>query len=303
MSPTATLAFVGDIMLDELPGEAIAAGRDPFEAFAAILARADYVIGNLECVIATGGEKVDKPFNFRAHPRCIPVLKRHFDAVSLANNHSGDYGKDALVECFQLLKDGEVPYFGAGNNVKEAHQPLLIEPGGLRIAVLGYNEFNPRSFTAGPDAPGCAWSEDDLVVADIKAARKEHKADLVIPFMHWGREYREATDRQRQFARTMIDAGADVVVGAHPHVTQGAEEHGGKPIVYSLGHFCFNGFERPASFIGWALRLTLDKQGVVAWDTVLARLDEQGIPVPDFSAGGPCGRTDCKTVNYCRLGR
>ena len=83
--------------------QAIEQGRDPFAPFAAILDSADIRIGNLECVVATGGDPADKNFTFRAHPRTLPVLKRHFDAVALANNHSGDYGRAAFAEMLGLL--------------------------------------------------------------------------------------------------------------------------------------------------------------------------------------------------------
>src|SRR2546430_1370877 len=86
------LVYAGDIMLADLPGDAIAGGADPFAEFAEILSTADAAIGNLECVVAACGEAVDKPWTFRAHPRVLPVLARHFDAVSLANNHTGDFG-------------------------------------------------------------------------------------------------------------------------------------------------------------------------------------------------------------------
>ena len=114
---------------------------------------------------------------------------------------------------------------------------------GLRIAILGYNEYKPRSFEAGPNWPGVAWSEDSHVLRDIAAARAAG-ADIVIPFMHWGWEReRQPSARQRRLARLMIDAGADAVVGGHPHVTQGDESYAGKPIIYSLGNFVFDGFD------------------------------------------------------------
>ncbi len=100
-------------------------------------------------------------------------------------------------------------------------------PNGLRIALLGYNDFRPREFEAGPSWPGVAWAVDDQVLADLKAARSVHKADLVIPYLHWGWEGCPANQRQKRLARLMIENGADVVVG-HPHVTQGAEYYRGK---------------------------------------------------------------------------
>ena len=284
-----TLTFAGDINLDGLPGEAIARGEDPFAAFAPLLEAADLAVGNLECVVATRGKKVDKPWTFRAHPRVLPVLARHFGAVSLANNHTGDYGPDAFLEQLDLLKRHRLPYFGGGKDIVEARTPLVVERKGLRIALLGYNEFMPRSFEAGPSWPGVAWSVDEQVVADLKAARTIHRADLVIPYMHWGWEEYPADDRQKALARLMIDNGADAVVGGHPHVTQGAEHYKGKPIVYSLGNFVFDGFKTDETRTGWVLRLTLSRQGVVAWDTAVCRLDERGLPRLARDVASPFG--------------
>ncbi len=294
------LLMVGDIMLDDGPGQVIASGRDPFAPFASLLADGDYTIGNLECPVATTGKALDsKIYTFRAHPRVLPVLKRHIDAVALANNHSGDYGKTAFAETLALLKQQQLPYFGGGANLREAHAPLWLEKSGLRVALLSYNEFKPRAFEAGASQPGIAWSEDAQVIADIRAARAAG-ADVVIPFMHWGWE-RETTPsaRQRQLARTLIDAGADAVVGGHPHVTQGAETYRGKPIIYSLGNFVFDGFERPAEKRGWLLRLTLNKRGVHAWDTVAADMDAEGIPHP-VAVATPCGKAGDATVGSCQ---
>lgn len=275
------LVFVGDIMLDDGPGRVVASGRDPLAPFAPLLADADYRIGNLECPIATVGQPMDsKIYNFRADPRVLEVLKGRFDALAVSNNHSGDYGQAAFLETLDHLAQAGIASFGGGRNLAEAHRPLWIEKHGLRIAVLGYNEFKPRSFEAGPHWPGIAWSEDSHVLADIRAARAAG-ADLVIPFMHWGWEREpEPTERQRQLARLMIDAGADAVVGGHPHVTQGTETYRGKPIIYSLGNFVFDGFALPAAKLGWLLKLTVDRGGVLSWGIVEAVIDAEGTPSP-----------------------
>ncbi len=295
------ISFSGDIMLADLPGECIARGRDPLGEFAALYKTCDINIGNLECVIATGGVEEKKPWTFRAHPRCIPVLKKHFHALSVANNHSGDFGKDALVEMFELCEKAKLPLFGGGRNLRDARQPHIVEENGIRVAILGYNEFQPRRFAATDTSPGVAWSEDAHVIEDIKLARDKHKADVVIPFMHWGWEYEQENDRQQKFARTMIDAGASMVIGGHPHVTQGIEYYQDRLIVYSLGNFVFDGFDRtmrPHAFIGWMLRLTVNKQGLVAWDTVSARLDDEGVPYPDMNFAGPCGETGDRRIFF-----
>ena len=110
------------------------------------------------------------------------------------------------------------------------------------FVVAPYNEFKPRSFEAGANWPGVAWSEDSQVVADIRAARKAG-AHIVIPFMHWGWEEKpHPSPRQRELAQRMINAGADAVVGGHPHVTQGAHVYRGRPITWSLGNFVSTAF-------------------------------------------------------------
>ena len=300
-SGDASLIFVGDIMVAETPGELISRGEDPFQPFAALLSSHDVRIGNLECVVATTGTAEEKPYTFRADPRTLPVLKRHFDAVSLANNHSGDFGKAAFAEQLALMDKAGLPYFGGGRDATAAHAPWIVERNGVRIALLGYVEFKPRSFEADASRPGVAWSgEDDDVIEDIIAARRVHRADIVIPFMHWGWEDEpDPSPRLRAFARRMIDAGADLVVGGHPHVTQGAEYYRGKPIVYSLGNFLFNGFDTPATTTGWVLSARVDRTGVVDWRTHVARLDANGVPHRDPTASSPCASPDRKVVNQC----
>ena len=295
------LIFTGDIMLDDGPGRLIGKGGDPLLPFSAILQDADYRIGNLECAIAESGNQIDnKIYNFRAKPRVMRILKGRIDAVSLANNHAGDFGHEAFRETMQHLGQAGIQYFGGGRNLSEAHKPLWIERKGLKIAVLGYNEFKPRSFEAGAEWPGVAWSEDDHVIADIRGA-KAAGADLVIPFMHWGWEKEnQPSERQRQLARKMIDEGAALVVGSHPHVTQGAETYKGKPIIYSLGNFVFDGFDYPEARRGWVLRLKLDKSGIVFWETLVARMDEDGTPHPVPEGFTPCGRGGDDLVSECQ---
>lgn len=304
-STRVSIVFAGDILLDDGPGRTIAAGGDPLKPFASLLSQADFRIGNLECSIAaptTGQPLENKIYSFRAAPQVVNVLKGRFDALAVSNNHSGDFGPDAFLETLRHVQGAGINTFGGGRNLTEAHAPLWIERKGIKIAVLGYNEFKPRSFEASAKGPGIAWSEDTEVIADIRAARKAG-ADLVIPFMHWGWE-RELypSARQKQLARTMIDAGADVVVGGHPHVTQGAEYYKGKLIVYSLGNFVFDGFELADAKIGWLLRLTLDKKGMVQWSTRQARMDAAGSPHPDEEDRTPCGKAGDKHPRVCKNG-
>ena len=295
-----SLVFAGDTTLDDDAGALIERGGDPLAGFAPLFAGADIRIANLECVVATTGSAGSKNYTFRAHPRVLPVLKRHLDGVTLANNHSGDYGREAFAQMLGLLKGAGLAQAGGGMNLREAHTPWIVERQGLRIAILSYNEFMPRSFEADFDAPGIAWSEDEQVVDDIRRARNVHKADLVIPFMHWGWENeRVANPRQRMLARKMIDAGADAVIGGHPHVTQDIEHHRGKPIIYSVGNFVMketdNDFQRQA----WVLRMVFDREGAKSFDTHAVRIGMDGIPQPAAEAS-PCWTRGDGEVGQCR---
>lgn len=302
--PSVSLVFVGDTVLDDAPGQLIARGGDPFADFATLLASADVRVANLECVVATGGHAGDKNFTFRAHPRVLPVLKTHFDAVALANNHSGDFGREAFAEMLGLLKQSGLAYMGGGRHLSEAHVPWIVERNGLRIAFLSYNEFMPRSFEAGHNAPGVAWSEDEQVVDDIRQARRVHRADLVIPIMHWGWENEPvANARQRQLARLMVAAGADAVIGGHPHVTQDIEHIDGKPVIYSVGNFVMKETDNANQRRGWALRLVLDAQGVRLLDTRVAQIRMDGVPERDDRAASPCWQRGDAAVGQCVAGQ
>lgn len=299
-SAAVDLVFAGDVVLDDRAGALIAQGGDPFADFAPLFARADIRIANLECVVATVGEAGDKNFTFRADPQVLPVLARHFDALALANNHSGDYGREAFAQMLGLLRQAGLASIGGGHNLREAHTPWIVERKGLRIAVLAYNEFMPRSFEADFDARGVAWSEDEQVVNDIRQARSRYRADLVIPILHWGWENETtANARQRQLARVMIDAGADAVIGGHPHVTQDIEHHRGKPIVYSVGNFVMKETDNANQRQGWVLRLRLDRHGVALLQTHVARLDLDGIPTQDRAATSPCWRRGQAQIGRC----
>jgi poly-gamma-glutamate synthesis protein (capsule biosynthesis protein) len=296
-----SLVFAGDIVLDDSAGEMIRRGEDPFADLATVFEGADIRIGNLECVIATTGSAGDKNYTFRAHPRTIPVLKRHFDALALANNHSGDFGREAFAQMLGLLKQAGLAQFGGGHDLSQAHTPLIIERKGLRIALLGYSEFMPRSFEADYNAPGIAWSEDEQVVADIRKARAVYRADLVIPVMHWGWENEPTSNaRQRHLARIMVDAGADAVIGGHPHVTQEIEHYQGKPIIYSVGNFVMKETDNANQRRGWVLRLQLDKAGVSSLDTVVAQISLEGIPQRSRDAASPCWSRGETGLRLCR---
>ncbi len=297
-----SLVFAGDTVLDDTAGKIIEQGGDPFSDFADYFAGADIRITNMECVVSTRGQANDKMYTFQAHPRVIPVLQKHFDAVTLANNHSGDFGPDAFAQMLSLLKEAGLAQVGGGMKLKQAHTPLVFTRNGLRIAVLSYNEFHPRSFEAGFDIPGVAWSEDQQVMEDIQTARRIHRADLVIPVMHWGWENeRTANPRQRQLAKLMIDAGADAVIGGHPHVTQDVSVYKGKPIVYSVGNFVMKETDNAFQRKGWVLKMYFDKRGVTRFETLPVKIDMEGIPSIDRAASSPCWQRGDNIAGECQI--
>jgi poly-gamma-glutamate capsule biosynthesis protein CapA/YwtB (metallophosphatase superfamily) len=289
-STEVSLVFAGDTVLNESAGLLIEKGEDPFANFADYLAHSDIKITNLECVVSTKGSSNEaKIFSFQAHPRVIPVLRRHFDAVALANNHSGDFGIEAFTDMLMLLKQGGLEHVGGGMNLRQAHTPLIFHRKGLRIAVLSYNEFHPRSFEAGFDWPGVAWSEDEQVVSDIQNARRVHQADIVIPLMHWGWENElHANPRQQQLAKLMIDAGADAVIGGHPHVTQDVVLYQNKPIIYSVGNFVMQQTDNDRQRQAWLIKLFINRQGVSRFETLPVNIDMEGLPSLDRHTDSPC---------------
>ena len=279
-----SIVFVGDIMLDGGPGHAISTGRDPFAACSKLLVDADYSVGNLECVLGKGGERMLKPFSFRGAAASPRFLKQHFSAVSLANNHSGDFGPAGLVEQLRILDEAGIPSFGAGRTLAEARQPLVLERNGFKVALLGSNGFRALTTAATADRAGSAPLEEAQVLEDIRAART--RADAVVPFVHWGPENTpQPRPAQIRLARKMVEAGAAAVIGAHPHVTQTVETYRGVPIVYSLGNFVFDYFPGdPPEWTGWVVKLTFRPGQPVDLEMHSVKLDGSGIPHPVLEA-------------------
>jgi poly-gamma-glutamate capsule biosynthesis protein CapA/YwtB (metallophosphatase superfamily) len=275
---TVRIVFAGDIMLDGGPGHIVTLGGDPFAKVAAVLQDADLTVGNLECAIVKDGHAEDKPYTFRGPKDALPLLKKYFSAVSLANNHSGDWGKHGFLTELDLLRETGLPYFGGGRNTREAHRPLVLTAAGKRIAFLGYNDFPPQRFAAGPSSPGTAWLVTKDVVRDIKLARKE--ADFVVLFLHWGEDLEPVVaPEQKAMAHAFIDAGADAVIGGHAHLTQDAEWYQDKPIVYSIGNFVFDYFPYdPAVWKAWIVRLTLGKPARAGLELIDVEMDPAGVP-------------------------
>lgn len=258
-----------------------------------ILADAGIAVANLESAVGVAGTPAAKAYTFRAPPVAVDALAHAgIDLVSLANNHTLDYGPESLEETRALLRDRGILVAGAGPDREAAHAPAVIERDGLTIAFLAYASvavegtgFDPSTWTATEDSPGVAWLDIPTMAADIEAARRN--ADLVVVLLHFGIEWAlEPSDAQREQARAAIDAGATLVVGSGPHVLQEVEAYGDGLIAYSLGNFVFDGFWDPANDSA-ILLVELTPAGIAAYELVPVTIVE-GIPtLPDPDEGAP----------------
>jgi len=238
--PSITIAAVGDLMLDrDVETQMASEGAlYPFERVLPMFEGADLLIGNLEGALTDRGEPLDKKYTFRTTPSLAEGLAlAGFDAVSLANNHSFDFGTTGLLDTVDALEGVGVAAVGGGADEAAAYAPAVFEVAGQTVAVLGFNAIGGTS-VARVDAPGVAWADEDAL-ASVRAASEA--ADHVVVMVHAGIEYSaEPSAEQREFARSLIEAGADVVVVHHPHALQPWERYRDGLILHSLGNFVFD---------------------------------------------------------------
>ena len=261
-----TLVFAGDIYLSPYVQQNYDSGGISgvvSESLLEEMKNADITMANLEFPFSTGGEAAaDKQFTFRVAPSYASVLTdMGVDVVTAANNHALDYGKQALTDTFDTLDSSGVAYVGAGADRDRAMQPYLVQEGSKTFGFLGASRVIPEvGWNIENGQPGMLCTYDSTLLCE--AIRKaDEQCDFVTVYVHWGIE-RENTPQeyQRQLAKAYIDAGADLVIGAHPHVLQGIEYYNGKPIVYSLGNYIFN--QEIASTL--LLKVTVSPEGVAA---------------------------------------
>jgi len=283
-----TVNAVGDIMLSGSRSAVFKQkGFDfPFAATTRILREADITVGNLENPVARGGAEFrGKKFRFRADPAMVPALSRAgFTLLTLANNHILDYGSTALQETFEHLERSGIGFVGAGNNLDAARREKVITVKGKRIAFLAYSLTQPEEFYATDSRPGTAPGYAAHYLADIARARTA--ADHVIVSFHWGGEGVETLrPYQKSVAHRAIDAGANVVLGHHPHLLQGIERYRNGLILYSLGNFAFASMSR-TSATSMIARITLDESRIDLEIFPLNVLNSQVAFQPKLLSGG-----------------
>jgi poly-gamma-glutamate synthesis protein (capsule biosynthesis protein) len=256
---------VGDIMLDGTARPVLQAnGYDyPFAEVRRFFDGAHIVIGNLEGPLTTRGTpEQDKDYVFRSPPDKAGQALRNagFTIVSLANNHTLDFGAEGLAQTLEALDTEGLAHGGAGPTLKDARKPVILETAGLRVALLAYSLTLPEHFYAEANKPGTAFGHEAHVRTDVTAARKQ--ADVVLVSFHWGQEGKTTLrEYQTRLGHVAIDAGAAAVFGHHPHILQGIEQYKDGVILYSLGNFTFGSYSKQAQ-VSAVAELTFDGQRV-----------------------------------------
>lgn len=228
---------VGDIMLDRGVGGAIRR-RGPASILECVrdrLRQADITFANLECPLSSRGPHAPRDCVFRAQPSSVQVLiDGGFDIVSIANNHTLNSGRRCLLDTMDILDRHGILYCGARRVREDSWWPVYIDVNGIRVGFMAYTDLSFAHGSYNKVAPDMSNLIEQIAVADAKC-------DILAVSFHWGEEYRRMpTSRQRAVARAAIEAGADLILGHHPHVLEGMAAYRGAPILYSMGNFVFD---------------------------------------------------------------
>jgi poly-gamma-glutamate synthesis protein (capsule biosynthesis protein) len=260
-----TICFTGDLMLDKGVRQQIEIeGIDAlFESVAPLFRSCDAVVVNLECPVTERNMPINKRFIFRAEPQWLPALKKAgITHAALANNHTNDHARQGLVDTYNHLKNNDLIPTGAGKNADAAAKPVIIEKGKTKVAIFNSVLIPLENWMYLPDNFSiCQLSASELC-ENIKIFSEENKKCKIVVVLHWGVEYSEKpTPDQRQQAYKLIEAGADAIIGHHPHVPQILEYYQNKPIFYSLGNFIFDN-KHPAAQKGILAKLTFSQTDI-----------------------------------------
>ncbi len=232
----------GDLMLDWGVRETVEkmGAKYLFANITGFLKEYDFRFCNLENPISDRGEpNPQKKYIFLANPDLVKILNAaDINIVSLANNHSYDYGEKALLETMTNLYKSGINFSGAGMNIGSAHLPVSFELRKNKVALFSYTAIADEGSLATDTQPGIAGASLEVMKEDIIQFRKFH--DFILVSIHWGIEYSDYPhEEQIDMAHELIDAGADVIIGHHPHIYQGIEIYKKRPIFYSLGNYLF----------------------------------------------------------------
>lgn len=214
----------------------------PFDSTRTQLQVTDFAIANLEAPFTSGGVKFKKKYNFKVPVEfAVGIKNAGIDIVTLANNHSLDYGCEGLFSTITTLDSVGVAHCGAGANRAQACRATILQKSGLRVAFVGFSMTFPEEFWASSTSCGTCYPSENSLATIVQQC--EQQADLTVVSFHWGAERRrEPKEYQKVFAHIAIDNGADLVIGHHPHVLQGLEIYKNRLIAYSLGNYVFGSY-------------------------------------------------------------
>lgn len=279
------LLMVGDTGLLEPLGSRVVNDPEynPFTKVKALFSKMDYVVATLEATIdgaSVGSPNPGKAYTFSTPKESVKVFKdAGIDAFSYASNHAKDYGPNSVNHTIELLNSAGIGTFGAGANNNAAYTPHIVNIKGVNITFLGFNcmeyAFNHSTETEAGTASFSEWRVRDSI------SKAKAQSDILIVFAHWGEEHTQELDPewQVQWANIFTSAGADIVIGGHPHVRQKQDTVNGKPVFYSIGNFAYPGQGGdPESLIGNAVEIIIEDKKISNLVVHTTYQDNDGVP-------------------------
>jgi poly-gamma-glutamate synthesis protein (capsule biosynthesis protein) len=254
--PSASIIFGGDMMFDRYIRQVsdVVGGDYPFSCIDSVIRNADLVVANLEGPI-TDHPPSSVPLTFTFPPGTAALLARHnITIVNLGNNHTLNFGGEGLVQTKRYLTTAEVGFFDESN-------VATTTVNGISLAFINYNEFAPSP-------------QHSHILKNVGMLRAQGYVPVV--YTHWGEEYEPATDKEKELARQFIDAGAEIIVGSHPHIVQEHEVYHGKHIYYSLGNFIFDQYFSSAVTHGLLIKMQFAPTGVTGVEEIPIVLNRDG---------------------------
>lgn len=281
-----SISFLGDIMMDRGVKSSVYKnyGGDFNSLFKNLgeLKKDDITFANLEGPVSDVGNNVGSKYSFRMEEKVLEALKEaSFDIFSFANNHVGDWNVAAFKDTLGNLTARQIPFVGAGENTADASEVKIIEKNGVRVGFLGFTDVGPNWMQAGADKSGILLASDPNRLEYIKNAKA--KSDVLVVSYHWGDEYKPFNARQKLLAESSIDAGANIIVGHHPHVMQDTVKYKDGLIIYSLGNAIFDQYFSVETMKGGLVNVVVDKNGLKDYTEKYFVLDKTYVPgVPVF---------------------
>lgn len=300
-----TLAFGGDVHFEGIVRSRLDAGTSlPFAPIAPVLRRADLAMVNLETTVSYRGSPTPgKDYTFRAPPTAFAALKSGgVDVATVANNHGVDYGIVSLLDTLRYARRYHFPLVGGGRDATQAYAPYRITIKGQRISILAASQVIDSNlislWTAGPGKPGIASAfEVGRLTAAVRAARKT--SDTVVVYLHYGEERHGCPDSmQESIARSVIAAGADIVVGSHAHQQQGAGMLGQAFVDYGLGNFVWYSQGSVASTTTGVLEVTVTGRRVDRYSWIPATIVD-GSPTPRTGSARTAAISNWRSLRSC----